>query len=75
MYVILRGKGIMHIGDETAESRGGHVIYISAGATQRIKNTGSENSVFFCVSLIHHGERKMKGFLSDFIPAHEILIL
>jgi mannose-6-phosphate isomerase-like protein (cupin superfamily) len=49
VYVILRGKGIMHIDDETAEVKEGHIIYIPPGATQRIKNTGNEDLVFLCI--------------------------
>ena len=49
VYVILHGKGIMHMGDETAEVKEGHIIYIPPGAIQRIKNTGNEDLVFLCI--------------------------
>ncbi len=49
VYVILHGKGLMHIDDETAEVREGHIIYIPSGAIQRIKNTGDEDLVFLCI--------------------------
>jgi len=56
VYVILRGKGIIHIDDETAEVKEGHVIYIPADVTQRIKNTGNEDLVFLCI--VHPPWRK-----------------
>ncbi|RLF45143.1 MAG: cupin domain-containing protein [Thermoplasmata archaeon] len=49
VYVILRGKGIMHIDDETAEVREGHIIYIPPNSVQRIKNAGNEDLVFLCI--------------------------
>ena len=49
VYVILHGKGLMHIDDEMAEVREGHIIYIPPGAIQRIKNTGNEDLVFLCI--------------------------
>ncbi len=49
VYFILRGKGVIHIDDETAEVKEGHIIYIPPGAIQRIKNTGNEDLVFLCI--------------------------
>ena len=49
VYFILRGKGVIHIDDETAEVKEGHIIYIPPGAVQRIKNTGNEDLVFLCI--------------------------
>ena len=40
VYVILQGRGLMHIDDEAAEVGPGDAIVIPAGSTQWIDNTG-----------------------------------
>ncbi|MFW9849677.1 MAG: cupin domain-containing protein [Candidatus Thorarchaeota archaeon] len=49
VYYILRGRGIMHIDDETAEVGPGDTIYIPPLGIQSIENIGEENLDFLCV--------------------------
>ena len=49
VYFILKGKGVMHIDDESAEVTPGDTIYIPPPAVQWIENIGSENLEFLCI--------------------------
>ena len=49
VYFILKGKGVMHIDDESAEVTPGDSIYIPPPAVQWIENIGSENLEFLCI--------------------------
>ncbi|TFG99817.1 cupin domain-containing protein [Candidatus Thorarchaeota archaeon] len=49
IYYILRGTGLMHIDDETAEVTPGDTIYIPPQAAQWIENTGSDDLEFLCI--------------------------
>ncbi|MGY5859628.1 MAG: cupin domain-containing protein [Candidatus Thorarchaeota archaeon] len=49
VYYILKGTGLMHISEETAEVVAGDTIYISPQAIQWIENTGSDNLEFLCI--------------------------
>jgi mannose-6-phosphate isomerase-like protein (cupin superfamily) len=50
IYIITQGKGVMEIkGMEPAEVAVGDVIVIPDGVSQRIKNVGSNDLVFYCV--------------------------
>ena len=49
VYYILKGKGVMHIDDESAEVSPGDTIYIPPPAVQWIENVGSENLEFLCI--------------------------
>ena len=49
VYYILKGKGLMHIDDETAEVSPGDTIYIPPQAVQWIENTGSDDLEFLCI--------------------------
>ena len=49
VYYILKGKGLMHIDDETAEVVPRDTIYIHPQAVQWIENTGSEDLEFLCI--------------------------
>ena len=49
VYYILRGKGIMHIDDETAEVGPGDTIYIPPMGIQYIENIGQEPLDFLCI--------------------------
>jgi cytosine deaminase len=48
-YYILAGEGEMHIGDEAARVREGQAVYIPAGATQWIENTGEGDLVILAI--------------------------
>jgi len=49
VYLIIEGRGIMHIEDEAAEVSAGDLVYIPPGALQWIENTGEADLVFYCV--------------------------
>jgi mannose-6-phosphate isomerase-like protein (cupin superfamily) len=49
VYYILKGRGLMHINDESAEVKSGDTIYIPPKATQYIENLGEENLEFLCI--------------------------
>ena len=42
VYLILKGTGRMHVGDQSDELAGGDAVVIPTGAVQWIENTGSE---------------------------------
>lgn len=45
-YVIVRGRGVMQVGDEMEEVGEGTLVFIPPGAAHAIKNTGDEPLVF-----------------------------
>jgi len=49
VYYILRGNGIMHINEETAEVFPGDTVHIPPQAVQWIENHGEENLEFLCI--------------------------
>jgi cytosine deaminase len=49
VYMVVRGTGRMHVGDETAPVRAGTAILIPPGAVQWIENTGKGPLVFFAI--------------------------
>ncbi len=49
VYFILKGKGIMHINDESKEVSENDAVYIPPGSVQWIENTSDENLEFICV--------------------------
>jgi mannose-6-phosphate isomerase-like protein (cupin superfamily) len=49
VYYIIRGEGIMYIGDEREEVGPGQAIYIPPRAKQHIHNTGKTPLVFLCI--------------------------
>ncbi len=49
VYYIIRGIGIMHIGDEQAQVSAGVAIYIPPAAVQWIENTGANDLEFACI--------------------------
>jgi mannose-6-phosphate isomerase-like protein (cupin superfamily) len=50
IYIITEGKGVMEVnGMEPAEVTVGDVIIIPDGVSQRIKNVGGADLVFYCV--------------------------
>jgi quercetin dioxygenase-like cupin family protein len=46
IYVIIRGRGQMQVGDETKEVAEGTLVFIPPGAAHAIKNTSDEPLVF-----------------------------
>lgn len=49
VYYILDGRGVMHVGEESAEVGPGDAVYIPPGASQWISNTGDGELVFAAV--------------------------
>ncbi len=49
VYYIIRGKGVMHIDNETAEVNPGDTIYIPPQAVQYIESVGAESLEFLCI--------------------------
>jgi len=49
VYYLIRGGGIMHIGDEAAQVASGDAIYIPPGSVQWLENTGRKEIEFVCV--------------------------
>jgi len=49
VYYLLKGRGIMHIDDKTAETGPGDTVYIPPGSVQYIENTGNEDLSFLCI--------------------------
>ena len=49
VYYILKGNGLMHINDETADVSPGDTIYIPPRAVQWIENKGSDDLEFLCI--------------------------
>lgn len=49
VYYLLRGSGVMHIGDEVARVEAGDVVYIPPEAVQWLENTDKEDIEFVCI--------------------------
>ncbi len=50
IYIITQGKGVMEVnGMEPADVTVGDVVVVPDGVSQRIKNVGSDDLVFYCV--------------------------
>ena len=49
VYYLVRGAGMMHIGEEVAEVTSGDAVYIPPGSVQWLENTGEEEIEFLCI--------------------------
>lgn len=49
VYYFVRGSGVMHIGDESAELTAGDAVYIPPESVQWLENTGKEEIEFVCI--------------------------
>jgi mannose-6-phosphate isomerase-like protein (cupin superfamily) len=49
VYFIIQGRGLMHIGQESAEVAAGDAVLIPTGQTQWIENTGAEDLRFIAL--------------------------
>ncbi len=49
VYYVVRGSGVMHIGDDVAEVAAGDAIYIPPESVQWLENTGREGIEFICI--------------------------
>jgi mannose-6-phosphate isomerase-like protein (cupin superfamily) len=48
-YYLIRGSGVMHVGDEEAEVSAGDAVYIPPGSVQWLENTGKDEIEFVCI--------------------------
>lgn len=46
---MLKGRGIMHIDEESKEVSAGDVVYVHPGSTQYIENKGTGDLIFLCI--------------------------
>jgi mannose-6-phosphate isomerase-like protein (cupin superfamily) len=49
VYYLVRGKGVMHIGEEAADVTPGDAVYIPPGSVQWLENTGRDEIEFLCI--------------------------
>jgi len=49
VYYLVRGNGMMHIGDEAAKVEAGDAVYIPPVTAQWLENTGKEELEFLCI--------------------------
>ncbi len=49
VYYLVRGTGVMHIGEEAAEVQAGDTVYIPPGSLQWLENPGKEEIEFLCI--------------------------
>ncbi len=49
VYYLVRGTGVMHIGDESAKVEPGDAVYIPSGSVQWLANRGKEEIEFLCI--------------------------
>jgi mannose-6-phosphate isomerase-like protein (cupin superfamily) len=49
VYYLIRGSGVMHVGDEATEVSAGDAVYIPPGATQWFENSGKDEIELACI--------------------------
>jgi mannose-6-phosphate isomerase-like protein (cupin superfamily) len=49
VYYLVRGSGVMHIGDEATEVEPGDAVYIPPESVQWLENAGKEEIEFLCI--------------------------
>jgi len=49
VYYLVRGAGVMHVGDDARRVSAGDMVYIPAGALQWLENDGGEVIEFACI--------------------------
>jgi len=49
VYCLVRGTGVMHIGEETANVEAGDAVYIPPGSVQWLENNGQDEIEFLCI--------------------------
>jgi len=49
VYYLVRGSGVMHIGDESARVEAGDAVYIQPRAVQWLENIGTDEVEFICI--------------------------
>ena len=64
VYVIVRGRGVMQIGDEMEEVGEGTLVFIPPGAAHAIKNTGDEPLVFVSATSPPFDPKELDGYFA-----------
>jgi mannose-6-phosphate isomerase-like protein (cupin superfamily) len=49
VYYVVRGTGVMHIGEEAAQVAAGDAVYIPPGSVQWFENPGKDEIEFLCI--------------------------
>jgi len=49
VYYVVRGSGVMHVGEEATEVMAGDAVYIPPDSVQWLENTGTEEIEFLCI--------------------------
>ena len=49
IFYLVRGTGMMHIGEEATEVTTGDAVYIPPGSVQWLENTGKDEIEFLCI--------------------------
>ena len=49
VYYLVRGSGVMHVGEEAAEVTAGDAVYIPPGSVQWLQDTGKDEIEFLCI--------------------------
>jgi mannose-6-phosphate isomerase-like protein (cupin superfamily) len=49
LFVVVEGRGVVHVEDEAAEVTAGTLILVPPGALQWMENTGDSDLVFYCI--------------------------
>ena len=49
VYYVVRGSGVMHVGDEASGVAAGDAVYIPPGSVQWLENTGKDEIEFLCI--------------------------
>jgi mannose-6-phosphate isomerase-like protein (cupin superfamily) len=49
LYYFLAGRGVFHVGEETAVVESAMVVYVPPGTAQAVENTGEQALEFLCL--------------------------
>ena len=67
VYLIISGKGIMHINDEKKNVKKGNYLYISPNSSHLLENISKENLIIiFCYapkSIAEHWKQELNGIV------------
>ena len=64
VYVIVRGRGVMQIGEEMEEVGEGTLVFIPPGAAHAIKNTGDEPLIFISATSPPFDPKELDGYFA-----------
>ncbi len=61
IYLIMKGAGLMKVGDEEREVKDGDAIWIPAGEPHRLKNTGDDMCFILVIAAYPRRQRRPKA--------------